>query len=52
VALANTAALQRITIQPVSTSQVRVQVVDAQAPPPDQPINVVALSEIRLLARP
>jgi len=52
VPLANTADLQRISIQPVTTSQVRVQVVEAEAPPPDQPVNVVALSEIRLLARP
>jgi hypothetical protein len=52
VALTDIADLQRIQIDPVTTSQVRIQVVDAEAPPPDQPINVVALSEVRLLARP
>ncbi len=52
IAVTDVADLQRIVIQPVTTSQVRIQVVAAQAPPPDQPINVVALSEVRLLARP
>jgi predicted RNA-binding Zn-ribbon protein involved in translation (DUF1610 family) len=52
VALADTPALQESELEPVETTQIRVSVVDAYPPVPDQPIDLAALTEIRLFARP
>lgn len=52
LALADDAALQTLTVDPVRTDQIRISVVDAYPPAPDQPVDQVAITDVRLLTRP
>lgn len=51
ITLKDTAAVQQIKIDPVMTTQIRVNVLDALVPQ-GPPQNFVAISEIQLLTRP
>ncbi len=50
--LGDTSALQELELEPVETAEIRVSVVDAYPPVPDQPFDLAAISEIRLFSRP
>jgi hypothetical protein len=52
ITLTDTDELQQHAIEPVQTTQIRLSVVDAYPPATDQPIDEVAISEIRLFQRP
>ena len=52
VTLTDTAPLQQLDLNPTATADVRVSVVDTFAASPDQPSDLVALSEVRLFAAP
>ena len=50
--LTDTDGLQQLEIEPVDTTQIRLSVVDAYPPVPDQPMDLVAITDIRLFERP
>ncbi len=52
IQVADDPGLQRIPIDPIVTDQIRVSIVDIWPPLPDDPQDLVAITEIRLLARP
>ena len=52
ILLSDAAELQRLPLDPVATSQVRISVLDAYPPDGDQPIDQVAISEVQLFSRP
>lgn len=52
VAVADDPALQQIPLDPIVTDQIRVSIVDVWPPLPDNPMDLVAITEIRVLARP
>jgi hypothetical protein len=52
ISLADNETLQQVKIEPVETTQIRVSIVDAYPPLPDQPMDVVAITDIRLFERP
>lgn len=52
ISLADNETLQQVKIEPVETTQIRVSIVDAYPPLPDQPIDTVAITDIRLFERP
>ena len=47
-----TTDLQSLELDPVDTTQIRLSVVDAYPPSPDQPIDEVAITDIRVFTRP
>lgn len=52
VNLTDTAELQQVSISPVATDAIRVTVSQIYPPLPEQPMDLVGLSEFRVLARP
>lgn len=52
VTLQDNADLQSLELNPVDASQIRLSVIDAYPPSPDQPINEVAITDIRIFTRP
>lgn len=52
VELSDVPELQKIAVEPVESSQIRVSVIDAYPPVPDQPVDQVSISELRLYTRP
>ena len=52
ITLTDTDGLQQLKIDPVSTTQLRLSVVDAYPPVPDQPIDQLAVTDLRLFQRP
>lgn len=52
VTLQDNPDLQSLELNPVDTSQIRLSVIDAYAASPDQPIDEVAITDIRIFTRP
>ena len=52
VTLTDSPELQQLDLTPTATAALRISVVDTFAASPDQPSDLVAISEVRLLSRP
>ncbi len=52
VTMQDNADLQSLELDPVDATQIRLSVIDAYPPSPDQPINEVAVTDIRIFTRP
>jgi hypothetical protein len=52
ITLTDTAGEQQLSVDPVATTQVRISVLDAYEPGPDQPIDQISISEVRVFTRP
>ncbi len=50
--LADVDGLQQIPVDPVESSKIRLSVVDAYAPLSDQPLDELAITDVRLFQRP
>ncbi len=52
VTLTDVDGLQQLSVDPVQSAQIRLSVVDAYPPLSDQPVDELAITEIRLFQRP
>ena len=52
VTLVDSADLQQLPLDPVATTQIRISVLDAFSPGPDQPIEQISISEVQIFSRP